>query len=181
MVPHRSTNRARRCLTSLSRREAVLSSLYGRSCHKQCHQSIHTLPNTKNLRPRPVDLLSPLPFLDMSTFCTSDVPYLSNLFFQDFRHAHCFLVNPSHILPRRGQSHHLDTEQALTHTHTLQGSWCPLSWSLCVSIMKLAVGIGTHNSSSLYTRNLVLCFLSLKVYGCTIVFGAQKSQSSVER
>ncbi len=31
MVPHRSTNRARRCLTSLSRREAVLSSWYGRS------------------------------------------------------------------------------------------------------------------------------------------------------
>ena len=32
VVPHRSTNQARRCLTSLSRREAVLSSLYGRSC-----------------------------------------------------------------------------------------------------------------------------------------------------
>ncbi len=31
VVPHRSTNRARRCLTSLSRREAVLSSWYGRS------------------------------------------------------------------------------------------------------------------------------------------------------
>ena len=31
VVPHRSTNRARTCLTSLSRREAVLSSLYGRS------------------------------------------------------------------------------------------------------------------------------------------------------
>ena len=32
VVPHRSTNLARRCLTSLSRREAVLSSWYGRSC-----------------------------------------------------------------------------------------------------------------------------------------------------
>ena len=32
VVPHRSTNRARRCLTLLSRREAVLSSWYGRSC-----------------------------------------------------------------------------------------------------------------------------------------------------
>ena len=31
VVPHRSTNLARWCLTSLSRREAVLSSLYGRS------------------------------------------------------------------------------------------------------------------------------------------------------
>lgn len=31
MVPHRSTNRARTCLTSLSRREAVLSCWYGRS------------------------------------------------------------------------------------------------------------------------------------------------------
>ena len=31
VVPHRSTNLARRCLTSLSRREAVLSSWYGRS------------------------------------------------------------------------------------------------------------------------------------------------------
>ena len=32
VVPHRSTNAARSCLTSLSRREAVLSWLYGRSC-----------------------------------------------------------------------------------------------------------------------------------------------------
>ena len=31
VVPHRSTNQARGCLTSLSRREAVLSSWYGRS------------------------------------------------------------------------------------------------------------------------------------------------------
>ena len=31
VVPHRSTNQARQCLTSLSRREAVLSLLYGRS------------------------------------------------------------------------------------------------------------------------------------------------------
>ena len=31
VVPHRSTNLARSCLTSLSRREAVLSWLYGRS------------------------------------------------------------------------------------------------------------------------------------------------------
>ena len=30
VVPHRSTNRTRTCLTSLSRREAVLSCLYGR-------------------------------------------------------------------------------------------------------------------------------------------------------
>ena len=32
VVPHRSTNWARRCLTSQSERDAVLSSLYGRSC-----------------------------------------------------------------------------------------------------------------------------------------------------
>ena len=32
VVPHRSTNLARQCLTSLSRREAVLSLWYGRSC-----------------------------------------------------------------------------------------------------------------------------------------------------
>ncbi len=31
VVPHRSTNQARHCLTSLSRREAVLSMWYGRS------------------------------------------------------------------------------------------------------------------------------------------------------
>jgi len=30
-VPHRSTNRARQCLTSQSERDAVLSLLYGRS------------------------------------------------------------------------------------------------------------------------------------------------------
>ncbi len=32
VVPHRSTNLARQCLTSLSKREAVLSLWYGRSC-----------------------------------------------------------------------------------------------------------------------------------------------------
>ena len=32
VVPHRSTNSTRQCLTSLSRREAVLSLWYGRSC-----------------------------------------------------------------------------------------------------------------------------------------------------
>ena len=32
VVPHRSTNQARQCLTSLSRREAVLSLWYGRAC-----------------------------------------------------------------------------------------------------------------------------------------------------
>ena len=42
VVPHRSTNLARRCLTSLSRREAVLSSWYGRSCHKQQILNIYT-------------------------------------------------------------------------------------------------------------------------------------------
>ncbi len=35
VVPHRSTNRARACLTSLSRRDAVLSCWYGRSQHEQ--------------------------------------------------------------------------------------------------------------------------------------------------
>ena len=34
VVPHRSTNLARQCLTSLSRREAVLSLWYGRSWHQ---------------------------------------------------------------------------------------------------------------------------------------------------
>ncbi len=34
VVPHRSTNRTRRCLTSQSRRDAVLSSWYGRSWWK---------------------------------------------------------------------------------------------------------------------------------------------------
>ena len=34
VVPHRSTNLTRTCLTSLSRREAVLSCWYGRSRHE---------------------------------------------------------------------------------------------------------------------------------------------------
>jgi hypothetical protein len=42
VVPHRSTNRARRCLTSLSRREAVLSSWYGRSCLVHNFQNTYT-------------------------------------------------------------------------------------------------------------------------------------------
>ena len=36
VVPHRSTSLARQCLTSLSRREAVLSLWYGRSCWFSC-------------------------------------------------------------------------------------------------------------------------------------------------
>lgn len=36
VVPHRSTSLARQCLTSLSRREAVLSLWYGRSCTEGC-------------------------------------------------------------------------------------------------------------------------------------------------
>ena len=41
MVPHRSTNQARTCLTSLSRREAVLSCWYGRSRIVAKNTSIH--------------------------------------------------------------------------------------------------------------------------------------------
>ena len=43
VVPHRSTNRARTCLTSLSRREAVLSCWYGRSYYEWDSQSICTV------------------------------------------------------------------------------------------------------------------------------------------
>ena len=44
VVPHRSTNQARQCLTSLSRREAVLSLLYGRSCFLNPAIFCHNLP-----------------------------------------------------------------------------------------------------------------------------------------
>jgi hypothetical protein len=47
VVPHHSTNQARRCLTSLSRREAVLSTWYGRSC---CTQVISTYTNRFTVR-----------------------------------------------------------------------------------------------------------------------------------
>jgi hypothetical protein len=49
VVPHRSTNQTRTCLTSLSRREAVLSCWYGRS------QYFHYLPAlyTHSTDPRP--------------------------------------------------------------------------------------------------------------------------------
>ncbi|KAL7435801.1 hypothetical protein ACHAXH_005676 [Discostella pseudostelligera] len=50
VVPHRSTNLARLCLTSLSRREAVLSQWYGRSWRNEqqlplqiCNLKSHTL------------------------------------------------------------------------------------------------------------------------------------------
>ena len=43
VVPHRSTNQARTCLTSLSRREAVLSCWYGRSYLQQDTMSIHPI------------------------------------------------------------------------------------------------------------------------------------------
>ena len=42
VVPHRSTNWARACLTSLSRREAVLSCWYGRSRQNQVTAAIYT-------------------------------------------------------------------------------------------------------------------------------------------
>ena len=42
VVPHRSTNLARQCLTSLSRREAVLSLWYGRSCRIGTIQTLQT-------------------------------------------------------------------------------------------------------------------------------------------
>ena len=40
VVPHRSTNWARQCLTSQSRRDAVLSLLYGRSWHSSYYVRI---------------------------------------------------------------------------------------------------------------------------------------------
>ena len=42
MVPHRSTNWARQCLTSLSRREAVLSLLYGTTWLSRQFETIYT-------------------------------------------------------------------------------------------------------------------------------------------
>jgi hypothetical protein len=41
VVPHRSTNQARTCLTSLSGREAVLSGWYGRSRSCRSHAAIY--------------------------------------------------------------------------------------------------------------------------------------------
>ena len=48
VVPHRSTNRARQCLTSLSRREAVLSLWFGRSQHKSPSVTSYTYLLSKN-------------------------------------------------------------------------------------------------------------------------------------
>ena len=42
VVPHRSTNLARQCLTSLSRREAVLSLWYGRSCTRRRKKNLYS-------------------------------------------------------------------------------------------------------------------------------------------
>ena len=52
VVPHRSTNRARWCLTSQSGRDAVLSSWYGRSCPYSRVVRIHTTHNTQKLYKR---------------------------------------------------------------------------------------------------------------------------------
>ena len=48
VVPHRSTNRARQCLTSLSRREAVLSLWFGRSRHTPSFVTSYTHSPSKN-------------------------------------------------------------------------------------------------------------------------------------
>ena len=50
VVPHRSTNTARACLTSLSGREAVLSCLYGRSWHHRPYRNIQPIA-TYSLNP----------------------------------------------------------------------------------------------------------------------------------
>ena len=57
VVPHRSTNLARHCLTSLSRREAVLSMWYGRSQLKSQRLQLYThslyqkMPKKKHANP----------------------------------------------------------------------------------------------------------------------------------
>ncbi len=43
VVPHRSTNQARTCLTSLSGREAVLSCWYGRSQNINVSKPLETI------------------------------------------------------------------------------------------------------------------------------------------
>ena len=54
VVPHRSTNLTRGCLTSLSGREAVLSSWYGRSCHCGVSAKIILLLQDSGLLPETV-------------------------------------------------------------------------------------------------------------------------------
>ena len=51
MVPHRSTNRARCCLTSLSGREAVLSTWYGRVCKHDSMHNTYTYKTNKQQKP----------------------------------------------------------------------------------------------------------------------------------
>ena len=52
VVPHRSTNRARTCLTSLSRREAVLSCWYGRTHQLDLSRSIYMTSQVGGKRSR---------------------------------------------------------------------------------------------------------------------------------
>ena len=66
VVPHRSTNPTRQCLTSLSRREAVLSLWYGRSCHSSIPAPLHTLlklnHSTNTPTPNSIPPISPALF-----------------------------------------------------------------------------------------------------------------------
>jgi hypothetical protein len=54
VVPHRSTNQARTCLTSLSGREAVLSCWYGRSQNVVLSQPLLTIIFLTNFSKRQI-------------------------------------------------------------------------------------------------------------------------------
>ena len=86
VVPHRSTNQARTCLTSLSRREAVLSCWYGRSYHINKHQTYINNPLQHSTFNNHHSLLFSCP---LSFYSTNK----HSVLFQQLQHQHHFLLS----------------------------------------------------------------------------------------
>ena len=121
MVPHRSTNQARRCLTSLSRREAVLSSWYGRSClhqtsmqyiththtihtntHTYTHKHVHSISNILCPTPTPTYLISYLftsYYLSSFLFATyNQTTHIIHFYFVSLSCCHVVMLSCCHIV-----------------------------------------------------------------------------------
>ena len=88
MVPHRSTNQARTCLTSLSRREAVLSCWYGRSRCFVTPSRTYTLRFNENTYYQPTQQFNTIHFPTLIS-----IKYHHTLSTYTMRHIQHFHIN----------------------------------------------------------------------------------------
>ena len=130
VVPHRSTNTARACLTSLSGREAVLSCLYGRSCHQKPYRNIQPIPT--NLQSIHHSLLR-----NCQSYyqCGAGVYYASSLWY--FSHVFVFFhknftITNIHPTTKAVWALVWETKLLLVHVSWIKSPFCLASWVLPV-------------------------------------------------